>query len=281
MNGAPDQGGTLSQIVAASGSSFIYGMKVLPARRRKAIFSLYAFCRVVDDIVDKPGDPDQKARNLRFWEDEIAAVYSGTPRTEIGRELARAAETYDLPQREFLLLIEGMRMDIRPIVAPRKAVLEKYVRRAAGTVGLLSMRVFGAWRGEPSRRFALALAEGMQLTNILRDVEEDAAMGRIYLPAEILAGAGIAADPATIAGEPHLPQARRALGCHARAAFGRALSEVPTHGRRPLIPALLMMGPYERLLSQMESDWTLPHSRPKWRKAIDGIRCVALGGGRA
>lgn len=281
MNAASDQGGTLPHVLAASGSSFTWGMKVLPARRRKAIYSLYAFCRVVDDIVDQPGDSEQKARNLQFWEKEVAAVYTGTPRTEIGRELERAAGSYDLPQKEFQLLIEGMRMDISPIVAPQKAELERYIRRAAGTVGLLSMRVFGAWRGEPSRRFALALAEGMQLTNILRDVEEDAAMGRIYIPAEILARAGIAADPVTIAGEPSLPLARRALGHHARAAFGRALREVPTHGRRPLIPALLMMGPYERLLSQMETDWTLPHTRPKWRKAIDGIRCVALGGSRA
>ncbi len=267
------------EIVAASGSTFVNGMRILSARRRQAIFAVYAFCRVVDDIVDGVGTSDSKHARLRVWEREIDATFRGVPQTPIGREIARAAGRYDLPEEEFHLILEGMWMDVTPIVAPEWTRLDAYIRRVAGSVGLLSMRIFGAWRGAPSQRFALALAEGMQLTNILRDVEEDARIGRIYVPREILDATGVVADPARIASATNLPLTRRAVGARAREAFRVAGREVAVHGRFRLAPALLMMGPYERLLARMESDWTrAPAVRPGWRKAFDGARCLALGG---
>ncbi|WOI57748.1 squalene/phytoene synthase family protein [Palleronia sp. LCG004] len=266
------------QIVAASGSSFVHGMRILPAERRAAIYAIYAFCRIVDDIVDAPRPPAEKASALAFWEDELDAMAAGRPRTPLGQELSDAIDRFDLPPEELSLILDGMRMDIHPIVAPDDATLDRYVRRVAGTVGLLSMRIFGAWRGAPSERFALSLAEALQLTNILRDVEEDAALGRIYLPRETLDRAGVPADPDLIAVAPGLPRARAALGVRARAAFGQAAREVPAHDRLRIVPALLMMGPYERLLRRMEGHWTVPAPSPGWRKAVDGIACVLSGG---
>ena len=272
---APDASLQVRQIVAASGSSFVHGMRVLSGKRRAAIFAVYAFCRTVDDIADGPGDPGGKEARLRAWHDEIDAVFRGAPRTAIGTELARAAERFALPRSEFERVLLGMEMDLVPMVAPDMAVLDRYVRCVAGAVGLLSMRIFGCWCGEPSHRFALSLATAMQLTNILRDVEEDAALGRIYLPREVLAEARVLPEPTAIAANPGLALARRRLGAVARSAFASADAEARHHSRWRLLPALLMMGPYERLLTSMEADWSRrPARRAGWRKLVDGARCA-------
>lgn len=264
------------RIIAASGSSFATGMRILPQQRRAAIFAVYAFCRTVDDIADGHEAPHVKRSRLDRWEVELDRVFGGHPRSAIGHELARAVEAFTLPRREFEYMIEGMRMDAQGIVAPEPAALAHYVRRVAGSVGILSMRVFGAWCGVPSERFALALAEAVQLTNILRDVEEDAAMGRLYLPQPMLAKAGVPTDPRLAAVHAALPEARRQLGRVARERFRRAAAEVAAHDWPRLLPALMMMGPYERLLGRMEADWTSPPPRcAGWRKALDGARCAA------
>jgi phytoene synthase len=196
----------------------------------------------------------------------------------VGAELARAVERFALPRAEFELVLEGMRMDAGGIVAPDPATLDRYVRCVAGAVGILSMRIFGAWRNERSDRFALSLAKAVQLTNILRDVEEDAAMGRIYLPRPLLAAAGLPADPAAVPTHPALPEVRRLLGRAARAQFRRAEADARAHDWTRLLPALLMMGPYERLLLRMEADWArTPPRRPGWLKVLDGARCAARG----
>jgi phytoene synthase len=164
------------------------------------------------------------------------------------------------------------------MVAPDPQRLERYVRCVAGAVGLLSMRVFGAWQGDPSRRFALSLARAMQLTNILRDVEEDARLGRLYLPAPFLQSAGIPPDPVLALSHPGLPEARRLLGHVARTQYRRARTARRGHVWLRILPALVMMGPYERLLAEMEADWSrAPLRRPGWRKAADGILCAGRG----
>jgi phytoene synthase len=251
-------------------------MRVLPRRRREAIFAVYAFCRIVDDIADGPMAVREKQDALGDWAEEVERVYRRTPRTPVGEELARAVDDYALPRREFDLILEGMRMDAEGMVAPDPARLERYVRCVAGAVGLLSMRVFGAWRGDASRRFGLSLARGMQLTNILRDVEEDAGLGRLYLPGTVLEAAGVPPDPHIAWTHPALPEARRQLGQIARVQFRRARAARRGHAWLRLLPALVMMGPYERMLSDMEADWSrAPARRPGWRKAADGIACAA------
>ena len=266
------------RIVAESGSSFVAGMQLLPRRRRQAIFAVYAFCRVVDDIADGHGPAAEKREALALWAEEIERVFLRAPRTAVGEELARATDDFDLPRHEFELILEGMRMDVEGMVAPDPQRLERYVRCVAGAVGLLSMRIFGAWRGDASRRFALSLARAMQLTNILRDVEEDACLGRLYLPAPVLSAAGIPSDPYLAWNHPALPEARRLLGLVARSQFGRAHVARRGHPWARILPALVMMGPYERLLAEMEADWTRPPAhRPGWRKAADGLACAAGG----
>ena len=271
----------IGAVVAGSNTSFMAGMRVLPRARREAIHALYAFCRIVDDIAD--GDvqvPDRRAA-LDAWEAEIDGLFAGRPRTAVGRALIGPIERYALPREEFALVIDGMRMDVEgPVIAPDRERLEAYVRRVAGAVGMLSMRIFGAWRGAPSRRFALALAEGLQLTNILRDVEEDARLGRLYLPADALAAGGVPTDPARVAGHPGLGRARAVTGAWARARFEDARAEVGAHGRLALAPALFMMGPYERMLASMEQAG-FAGAAPRMgaaRKAWHGVGCAVRGG---
>jgi phytoene synthase len=265
------------RIVSAAGSSFAAGMAILPRTRRRAIHAVYALCRIVDDIADGDapgcGEAGARAASLDAWQEELRRAYAGQARTAVGAEIMRAQAPHALPETEFQLILEGMRMDAQAIVAPTAEALEAYIRRVAGAVGILSMRCFGAWVGAPSERFALSLARGLQLTNILRDVEEDAARGRLYLPAHVLEAQGIPADPARAAGHPALPAARAMLGAEARDAFRAAEAEIGAHRRAALVPALLMMGPYERLLARMEADWSRPPPRrSSLGKALDGAR---------
>jgi phytoene synthase len=231
-------------ITAEARTSFSTGMRVLARPRRAAMHAIYAFARVVDDIADSAAPEAEKRRLLGLWREEIGQVYAGRPGSAIGAVLAEAVARYELPREEFLLLIGGMEMDAgAPIVAPPLEVLRAYTRRVAGAVGVLSMRVFGAWEGARSEEAALRLGDAFQLTNILRDVEEDAARGRLYLPREALDAAGVPAEP------------------------GAAMA-----------PALLMTGVYEGYLGRMEArgfrrDRPLTMSRPE--KLARGLICLA------
>lgn len=268
------------RVVAMAGSSFAAGMRILPQRRRRAIHAVYALCRAVDDIADGDApeavDSASRAALLDRWEAELDATFDGMPRTAIGAEIARTLDWIDLPKREFVMVVEGMRMDAAAIVAPDAELFSAYIRRVAGSVGILSMFCFGAWRGACSERFALNLARGLQVMNILRDVETDAAMGRLYLPAHVLRAAGLPEDPVQVARHPRLSQARALLGREARQAFDAAAVEIAAHRRTPLLPALMMMGPYERLLRRWEADWSRPPPvRSRLGKVADGLAAVA------
>ncbi|MGF1447179.1 MAG: squalene/phytoene synthase family protein [Pikeienuella sp.] len=279
-----------AEITARARTSFSHGMKVLPRLRREGMWALYAFARVIDDIADGPDHGADwplaaKHRLLDAWRGEIAALYTGRPVSAIGHALRGPVARYDLPQEEFLALIEGMQMDADgPIVAPPMAQLRLYTRRVAGAVGLLSMRIFGAWRGAVSERFALALADAFQLTNILRDIDEDARRGRLYLPAEVLDRHGLPHSAAAIPGHPALPQAAAEIGHLARAEFQTARSLVGAHGRGRLAPALLMMGVYAAYLARMEAAEfrhsgrvTLSKAEKLWR----GVACLLSPSGAA
>ncbi len=177
-----------TQSVKKSGTSFAAGMAILPRPRREAMHAIYAFCRDVDDIADDPAmSVAEKRARLAEWRREIDRLYEGAPTFPAAIALMEPMRVFDLPRAEFLMMIEGMEMDAEgPIVAPALERLFAYTRRVAGSVGLLSMPTFGAPKGAASDRFALALGDALQLTNILRDVAEDAAIGRLYLPAELL-----------------------------------------------------------------------------------------------
>ncbi|RYH01240.1 phytoene synthase [Salipiger sp. IMCC34102] len=267
-----------AEIVRSSGSSFTAGMRCLSHDRRRAIFAVYAFCRVVDDIADGGSNVEAKTLALDAWQREVDLAREGQADTPLGAELTWAIRNFGLPDAELDLVIEGMRMDVGGMCAPDWRTLDAYVRRVAGSVGLLSMHIFGAWRGESSHRFALSLARALQLTNILRDVEEDAAIGRIYLPSDLMERAGVPTDPRRVPGADGLPQVRALLAARARTAFEAAEAEVPSHNRLRLLPALMMMGPYARMLTAIEIDPTRPPPpRNGLQKLRDGLRCTLRG----
>jgi phytoene synthase len=241
-------------VVEASGTSFRHGMRILSKPRRDAMYAIYAFCREIDDIADGDETSERKFAALAQWRSEIDALYAGTPSKPTAIALLAPIRDYDLPKDEFLLLIEGMEMDAAgPIQAPTLEDLIRYCRRVAGAVGMLSMPVFGAPRGEASDRFALSLGEALQLTNILRDVAEDAEIDRLYLPSEMLEAHGIGTTvPKDVVKHPALPGLCAELGKRARRRFAEARAGAQVLDWRVLRPALLMMGVYERYLERLE-----------------------------
>ena len=173
-------------VVADSGTSFYWGMRLLPAAKREAMFAIYAFCREVDDIADSEASPASKQAELALWRAEVEALYAGRPSRPTSLALAAPIERFELPRAEFDAMIDGMEMDASEAMrAPPMAKLERYCRCVAGAVGVLSVRVFGA-RSPDRDAGAVALGDALQLTNILRDLVEDAGFGRLYLPRELL-----------------------------------------------------------------------------------------------
>jgi len=251
--------------VRRSGTSFGAGMSILPKKRREAMHAVYAFCREVDDIADDDGlTREERRRRLRDWRAEIERLYDGRPQFPTGVALAEPVRAFELPKREFLMMIEGMEMDADgPIVAPPMERLLGYTRRVAGAVGLLSMPVFGAPKGDASDCFALSLGDALQLTNILRDVADDAKIGRLYLPEELLEKHGIAPTVAAIemildssspnGGRQALASAARDLAEIAAKKFADARAALLELDWRKVRPALLMMGVYEAYLRKLEA----------------------------
>ncbi|MCZ6763343.1 MAG: presqualene diphosphate synthase HpnD [Alphaproteobacteria bacterium] len=243
----------IGDIVAASGTSFALGLRLLPPDRRAAMHALYAFCRVVDDIVDEPGDEADQRRRLGGWRAEIERLYRGAPTHTITRALEVPVEAFDLPREEFLAIIDGMEMDLGAGVrAPTMDGLALYCRRVAGAVGMISVRVFGV-ADDIGPALAVAQGEALQLTNILRDLVEDAALGRLYLPAELLRKHGIASDePETVLADPALDAVCRELGARAREKYAEASSLIARAEHASVRPCRLMLEIYRRILDRLE-----------------------------
>ena len=237
----------------ASGSSFFWAMRLLPRSQRQAMFGLYAFCREVDDIADARGlGRAQRLAALERWQAEIEAVYAGRPTTAIGRVLHAPAAALRLDRREFEAIIAGMRMDAETAIrAPSRATLELYCRRVAVATGRLSVVVFGA-PGAAGRTVADHLGRALQLTNILRDLDDDAAIGRLYLPRELLANHGITADqPADVLAHRALPEVCRSLALEAADSFRAADQAITACDRRRIRPAVVMRQVYGQLLDRL------------------------------
>ncbi|MEM9706082.1 MAG: squalene/phytoene synthase family protein [Pseudomonadota bacterium] len=241
-----------SETVRRSGTSFAAGMRILSRPRREAMYAIYAFCREVDDIADEGDDLEQKRAGLTAWRREVDLIFSGRPETPTGRALLEPVRDFNLSKKEFILIIEGMEIDANgPVVAPSFESYWAYTRRVAGAVGLLSMRAFGAPETDTADRFALSLADALQTTNILRDVGEDAELGRIYLPRELLEQHQVEPNPATLLSAPGLPGVAETLGDIAKTKFLDARKALQALDWRVLRPALLMMGVYEAYLNRM------------------------------
>ena len=257
-------------IVTRAGTSFYRGMRVLPADRRHAMYAIYAFCRIVDDIADEAGSLDAKRRALAGWRDAIADLYRGRTKDAVTRVLAKAIAQFKLRAEDFIAIIDGMQTDAETVVvAPEMAVLDLYCDRVASAVGRLSVRAFGD-SSPAADRVAFALGRALQLTNILRDIKEDADRGRIYLPREFLAEAGVAANPVTILTDPGLPAVCEKLAAVAHGYFRDARAAMESCDRKAMKPARLMAATYDSILSAVERrGWERLNERvslPKWKK---------------
>ena len=240
------------ETVKRSKTSFGPGMRILSKPRREGMYAVYAFCREVDDIADEGGTREEKLAGLNAWRVEIDRLYAGNPQTPTGVALLEPVSAFNVPKQEFLLVLEGMEMDAEgPLVAPPLEALFAYTRRVAGAVGQLSMPIFGAPAGKASDDFAISLGDALQLTNILRDVEQDAGEGRLYLPRELLEKHRCPLTPDAIATAEGLPAVRAELAAMARGKFAAAREALKSLDWRVLRPALLMMGVYERYLDKM------------------------------
>lgn len=239
-------------VMRRSRSSFAPAFRLLSPERRAALDAVYAFCRFVDDVADEETRRDP-AVLLGRWREELEAVFSGHPRHPIGIALADAVRRFDLPREPFVELIAGVEMDLTRQRYTTFGELEQYCYRVASTVGLLCIAIFGC-RTPDARAYAIDLGIAFQLTNILRDVGEDARRGRIYLPLEDLAQ--FSCSEATLLATCWTPAvgALLAFECgRARAYYLRArLALAPAHRRR-LAAAEAMRAIYERLLQRIES----------------------------
>jgi squalene synthase HpnD len=234
----------------ASGSSFYAAMRILPLEQREAMFQIYSFCRQVDDIADSDGPREVRLAALQQWRDDIDALYQGRPPARL-RDYVASVQKFDLQRDDFLAIVDGMEMDVpQDIRAPDLATLDLYCDRVASAVGRLSVRVFGLPRDD-GILLAHHLGRALQLTNILRDIDEDAGIGRLYLPSEGLLHAGITStDPLKVAADPALPKACAPLVERARMHFEKA-DAVMARNRRRVVRAPRIMSKYYRSILQL------------------------------
>jgi presqualene diphosphate synthase len=254
---------TIRQRVEAAGTSFYWAMRLLPQHRRYGMYAVYAFCREVDDIADGERPVERKLAALAGWREEIDALFRGRPRHLVARALCDPTRRYELRRKDFLAVIDGMEMDAREdIRAPDLTTLDLYCARVASAVGHLSVHVFGD-PGESAHSVAESLGRALQLTNILRDLGEDAGRHRLYLPREILDRHGIAgSDPAAVLRHPALPAVCRDLAGIAEGHFRDAELAMMRCSRRAMRPAAVMAAIYRATLSALlRSGWRDPAMR--------------------
>ncbi len=266
---------TVEDIVRRAGTSFYRGMRILPPDRRAAMYAIYAFCRLVDDVADEPAPLSDKVRDLAAWRTRIAAAFQGRADDAVTRVLLPAIRAYSLREADFIAVIDGMQMDAETeIVAPDLATLDLYCDRVAAAVGRLSVRAFGDASAEADR-VAWHLGRALQFTNILRDVAEDAGRDRLYLPREWLKASGIPLTPAA-ARHPALPQVLLRMAAQAHEHFHEAAFSMRRCDRRAMRPARLMGATYAALLARLERrGWTRldePVRVPKWQKLWIAVR---------
>jgi presqualene diphosphate synthase len=280
MTAAPsDVGGYRARI---SGSSFYTAMRLMPKVEREAMFAIYLFCRLVDDIADDGTRPrPARAAALAEWRKDLDALYGGRPAGQASF-LEAPVRTFGLKQSDFLDVIDGMEMDVAAdIRAPDAATLHLYCDRVAVAVGRLSTRVFGMEEA-PGGELAHHLGRALQLTNILRDLDEDAAIGRLYLPRELLVQAGIpGTEPHVVIGDVRVDGACRGLAAEALDHFAAADRLMRSRLRGRLLAPRLMGGIYRALLDRMLTEGWLP---PRRRVRIGKMhllylvaRCSVLG----
>jgi phytoene synthase len=239
---------------AHSGSSFYYSFLFLPPERRRAITALYAFCREVDDAVDEPSDPSVARAALTWWRGEVAQLYAGNPQHPVSRALAPMIEPFGIAQTKLNEIMDGMEMDLNQNRYPNFSGLQLYCHRVAGVVGALAAGIFG-YRNAKTLEYAEKLGLAFQLTNIIRDVGEDAQKNRIYLPTDELKEYGVtAADILNANHTESFVRLMRFQAERARRCYDEALALLPAEDRRAQRPGLMMAAIYRALLDEIAGD---------------------------
>ncbi len=265
----PDQ--YCQEKAAKSGSSFYYSFLFLPPEKRLAITALYAFCREIDDIVDECHDPGVARMKLAWWRNEIGAVFSGNPEHPLGKALKPVIERHNLPPELFSEIMDGMEMDLDENRYPDFKSLQLYCYRVASVVGLLSAEIFG-FENRKTLDYAHELGIALQLTNILRDVGEDARRNRIYLPLDELKEYGVTVSDILNAKSSENFEKFMAFQIHrARRHYDNALQALPVEDRQNQKPGLIMAAIYSALLDEIEKD---PGCVLKGRTSLTPLRKV-------
>ncbi len=251
------------ETVKRARSSFYWAMRLLPLDKRNAMYAIYAFCRIVDDIVDNPGAAKDKRARLVAWRTEIANTFEGKPSGPIGKALVQALSRFGFRQNDFLAIIDGMEMDVgegdvdSPVRIADLPELMLYCDRVAGAVGRLSNQVFGL-KTEHGDRLATALGRALQLTNILRDLQEDAGQNRLYLPLDMLKQHGMdETEPSRVLTSPALPVVCNEIAAMAQEYFSEAEVILSGLERRQIRPVIIMKDIYKPVLHRLiRRGWT-------------------------
>jgi phytoene synthase len=242
---------TQRKLAAAAGSNFYYSFLLLPRSKRKAIKDVYTLCRLLDDIVDENPAGRNPEVELNQWRDEIVAIYRGSPSSRFSEDLLTSIEEFDLPQQHFLDLIDGMEMDLNWHSYQTFADLREYCYRVASAVGLICIEIFG-YESVRTREYAVNLGLALQLTNILRDLKEDAARGRIYIPLEDLERFGYSeADLKHNRYNSPFVEMMRFQHSRAKSYFDKAAVSLPEQDRPSMFAAETMGQIYREMLEQI------------------------------
>ena len=242
------------QKAASSGSSFYYSFMFLPANRRRAITALYAYCREVDDVVDECQDPQIAATKLAWWRTELDRLYAGRPEHPVTQALLPVLAEFNLPQEQLLEIIDGMEMDLQQSRYLDFTALSLYCYRVASVVGLLAAEIFG-FKERGTQKYAHDLGMAFQLTNIIRDVGEDARRGRVYLPLDELKRFNV--PLADILNSTYSDNFRKLMEFQIERAeqyYAQAMSQLPAADRKTQRPGLVMAAIYRAVLDEIKRD---------------------------
>ena len=260
----------IKQIVKKSGTSFFWSMRMLPKAKREAMYTIYAFCRHIDDIVDGDADMAEKQELLNAWREEMNNIYDKkVPATEIGRRIYKNCMRFKLPKEEFLRLINSISMDIpNPLQAPSLDKFLEYCRGVAGVPGNLSLRIFGCQDEKIINELATNLGNALQITNIVRDVKEDAMSNRLYIPKEFLLQANITStDPKTVVVDKNLAKAREELAKLADDYFIKSEFLIQKLDKKTARPVKMIAAIYRKYFKIMKNrGWEIISPKPQISK---------------
>ncbi|MBE6458361.1 MAG: hypothetical protein E7010_00950 [Alphaproteobacteria bacterium] len=268
----------IQKMVKKSGTSFFWGMRLLPSAKRNAMYTIYAFFRHIDDIVDGDAPVQEKLDLLEAWRKELDNIYDKkVPTTEIGRKIYKNCMRFKLPKEEFIRMMNSISMDLpNPIQAPSLQKLNEYCRGVAGVPGSLSLRIFGCTDEKIIEELSSSLGAALQITNILRDVKEDAMAQRLYIPEEFLKKAGIdSTDPLNVVVDKNLAIAREELAQVAAQNYEKAFRIMKNLDAKAAKPVKAIAYIYKRYFDIMQNrGWEIISPKPHISKPSK--LCLAL-----